>query len=736
MAFLAGLPPIYGIYTTFCVAFVYMFFGTSKFTFMGTNIIICFMVKNCISRVLDHTHDQIYLYPHGFGAEVLSRRLNSTVAAKHTFLMMAENNEELIRLASSLTFFVAVIQGLMYILRLDFVFCYLSEHVIKGYSLGVAIRVILNQLQHLLHIRFRSCISDVSLTCLPSAWDCLDSVDWHIFALSICSLLLLIVGRQILGPVVKLRRRLRTPFSIDFMLVVFISFLSYLLDAEQYNLETVKFVNDRIQFTPPHLGLFGDLVLDALAIALFSYALHLRMVKESGKKHKYAVDDRQELFASSMIGVISSLLSSQPAGQSCIRNRVGIGAGARSVVANVPLVLTLLPLLIWAPVFFQSLPVSILSCIVLAGLGIHFTGICHLVFLWHISRLDVATFLFSCLAALMSPNLSFALFASIVFSASTIVMRSQWPKVQLLVNVTGSGAYYAEKCFYGSELLDESGVGVLRYESSILFNNVNHFRSKVLEVANGIKGQLLGVGIGTRAGSMKSMKSTNAAVVAGFAPAFGQPGAKDLPTRSTLLISGDFVPNYDSAEQSALTKVLILDFCSVPIVDSAGLEAIKDVFSELAEKKIRLLLASVNCTIRTKFKMCGGFDTMPKHFFFPSVHDAVLCAQQLGGVIAPSIHMSVSLNGCRDLITLSTATSNHNFDTGDGHAPYSGMHHVPSSATLGAGSNTPRPSIHSIGTQGGDLTSHRGSPTPPVSMHSQVQSAHPSLKLSLKKSNS
>ncbi|KAI1705119.1 transmembrane amino acid transporter protein domain-containing protein [Ditylenchus destructor] len=77
--------------------------------------------------------------------------------------------------------------------------------------------------------------------------------------------------------------------------VVFISFLSYLLDAEQYNLETVKFVNDRIQFTPPHLGLFGDLLLDALTIALFSYALHLHMVKDSGKKHKYDVDDRQSL---------------------------------------------------------------------------------------------------------------------------------------------------------------------------------------------------------------------------------------------------------------------------------------------------------------------------------------------------------------------------------------------------------------------------------------------------------
>ena len=64
-----------------------------------------------------------------------------------------------------------------------------------------------------------------------------------------------------------------------------------------------------------------------------------------------------------------------------------------------------------------------------------------------------------------------------------------------------------------------------------------------------------------------------------------------------------------------------------------------------------------------------------KSNFFPSVHDVVLFSQQLGGMIAPSIHMryslnlksfylhfSVSMNGCRDLITLSTATSNHDLD--------------------------------------------------------------------------
>uniref|UniRef100_A0A915DMJ7 STAS domain-containing protein n=1 Tax=Ditylenchus dipsaci TaxID=166011 RepID=A0A915DMJ7_9BILA len=676
MAFLAGLPPIYGIYTTFCAAFVYMFFGTSVHSFMGTNVIVCFMVRNVVERVPASPYDYIYM----LSSTAISSTLTGNGSAEKMSLLM-ETNDGLIELASTLTFFIALFQALIYLLRLDFLFCYASEFVLKGFALGISVRIVFNQLQHVLHIKIKSCMSEMSLTCLPSMLDCLDKINLHTLTISIFSILLLLAGRQILGPAIQLRLGLKTPFSLEFLLILFTSFLSYLLDGENLNLETVKYVTDRVQFTIPKLTLFSTLAIDALAMAILIQALHVQLAKELGRRHKYRVDNRQELFAFVMIGSISSLMSSHPSGQSTFRNRVG--AGAKSVVANVPLVLTLLPLIIWAPLFFQSLPVCILSCIVLTSLGVYFSSVGELPLLWHISKLDVTTFVFSCLVALLSTNTSFALFASVGFAAFTIIVRTQWPKFQLLVNVTGSGVYYAEKCFYGSELLDESGVAVLRFESSLLFNNVDNFRAGVLSVANGIKGQLLGVGIGTRTGSMKSMKSTNAAAIAGFTPSFGCGVGKDVPTRSTLLISGDLVPNYDNnSELQSLSKVVILDLCSVSIIDATGVEVLKDLFMELANKKIRLLLACANSTVRTKFKIGGGFDVIPKHYFFPSVHDAVLCAQQLGGLVAPSIHMSVSMNGCRDLITLSTATSNH--DLGEG-ASYAGLPiGIPgSSTTLG-----------------------------------------------------
>lgn len=99
-----------------------------------------------------------------------------------------------------------------------------------------------------------------------------------------------------------------------------------------------------------------------------------------------------------------------------------------------------------------------------------------------------------------------------------------------------------------------------------------------------------------------------------------------------------------SADQPQMLKVLILDFSAVSAIDSVGFTAIRDLFEGLSQRKIRLLFASVNATIRMNFKMSGGFEVIAKAMFFPSVHDAVLYSQQLGGVIAPSFHMRLHFN--------------------------------------------------------------------------------------------
>ena len=152
---------ICGLYTTIFAAFFYTFFGTSKmsflgsiliylrfckcFVFLGSNVIICFFVRNVIER---HSvpYDFIYLLPSN------STELPDT------------NGWEQIYIASTLTLISALIQTLLYALRLDFLFSYISQQVLSGFSFGIAIRIAFNQLQHILHVKGNSCISELSFT--------------------------------------------------------------------------------------------------------------------------------------------------------------------------------------------------------------------------------------------------------------------------------------------------------------------------------------------------------------------------------------------------------------------------------------------------------------------------------------------------------------------------------------------------------------------------------------------
>lgn len=108
-------------------------------------MIICFFIRNVIER---HSFPYDYIY-------LLSA--NSTQKENITGV-------EQIGIASTLTFLAGTIQACLFTLRLDFVFSYVSQQVLSGFSFGLAIRIVFNQLQYVLHLKGNSCISEMALT--------------------------------------------------------------------------------------------------------------------------------------------------------------------------------------------------------------------------------------------------------------------------------------------------------------------------------------------------------------------------------------------------------------------------------------------------------------------------------------------------------------------------------------------------------------------------------------------
>nr|CAD2195083.1 unnamed protein product [Meloidogyne enterolobii] len=623
MAFLAGLPPICGLYTTFYSSLVYLFFGTSNFSFMGTNLAVCFFLGNIIER-------------------------NTTVEGNNII------SYESLEVASTAIILCAIVNSAIYLLRLDFLFGLFSEQIIAGFSFGLGTRIVFNQLGNIIQLKSnRICEADqltikqasiaiasnsipatttsfpcilwayyrrlnvpnnskktsshlINQTlinqnlsssilnstkiiknniiesennCLPSIWECFDAINLNTLAASLLCIFLIIFTRQIIGPLTRFR--LRSAISSEFLLIILASLLSNILNIKtKWQLDTINFSESKLfLLSLPSRSLISQLFTDSIGLAFFVFVLHLRSANLLSKTNKYKIDERQELISLNLINLLSTFVSAIPPGHSPLRTSIGTRAGAKTILANISLVLSLIPIIIWSSKLFQSLPICVLSCILLTEICPMFTGIAKLPLLWEISRLDVLSFVFSALMALFSSNLSQALFGSVILSAGTIIVRAQWPRLQQLTNVTGSGAYYAERCYYGgSDLMDEAGVSVVRFEAPILFHNSSYFKACIRESAAKIKGQLLGIGIGTRTGSMKSMKSTNAQIVSGSIH-----NKDSIQMRSTLLISGDFVPNIEnpggavleSNNNNLITKVLIIDFSSVPYIDGQAIFKIR-----------------------------------------------------------------------------------------------------------------------------------------------------------------
>ncbi|KAI6216054.1 Prestin [Aphelenchoides besseyi] len=555
-SFLAGLPPICGLYTSAVSVLFYALLGTSKFSLLSANLILCFMVRNSLERSNVDLYD--YRYRQSEGNETSN---DSTLLMEYVCTLT---------LTSTLT------QLALHLLRLEFVFALLSKQMIAGLSVGFALRSCVSQIPHIFFIHESACQWSFSIEWAISFWKCLEHLNLYTVSIVACAVLSIIFVRQVLSFLFSLHKNQAIPY--EFFLLVITSAFSYLFDAnELYGVVTCKNVGNRFQFVVPQLKLLPTIWLDGLALGIFSYALHFNITSAVAKGHKYNLIVRQELISITVIATVGFLFGGFVSNQSQNRNKTLVNAGASSLLSN----LIMFPLLI----------------------------------------------------------------ISIVFAD---VLCAHVPVFKLLSNVSGCGAY-AERCWYASDYLEESGIAIGRFEASLLYHNVHQFRQNVLETCTKIKGQLLGVGLGTRSGSMKS---NNTVTFMG----------REMPVRSTLLISGDIVPNYDPSNIDQTTRVMILDFSSIPEIDVSGMEIMRDLFEELSEHKIRLLFAAVNAGIRNRFKVFGGFDIVSKQYFYPSVHDAVLCAQQMGGgIVAPGVHMSVSMNGCRDLIALSNATSSHDF---------------------------------------------------------------------------
>ncbi len=442
-ATVAGVSPGVGLYAAPGALILYAAFGSSKHLVVGPMSATAALSAAAVAQFATH------------GSDVAA--LTATLAI--------------------VTGLIALVAGL---LRLGFLANFISEPVMKGFIVGLALTIMVGQLPKLFGVE--SGEGDF----FQKLWDLitkLGSTKGLTLAIGLASLVIVLVLRRI------------APAVPGSLVVVGLSVAAvYLFNLDQHGVEIVGPIKAGL----PHLGVpdaswsdtFG-LSASAVGVMLVGFAEGLGAAKTYAARHHYDIDTNRELLGLGAANVAAGLSSGMVVNGSLSKTAVNGAGGARSQVSGLVVAgLTVLTLLFLTPLF-EDLPEATLAAVVIAALIDR--------------RHPVARPPLSHVQPTADPRLrprgprrlhrghGGAARRAALRHASRAVHRDRCfpaapglpvvaPRVARLGQVPGAASLFADLARH-PEYNNAPGVVVLRVEGALFFADAEHVRSALLEAA-------------------------------------------------------------------------------------------------------------------------------------------------------------------------------------------------------------------------------------------------------------
>ena len=431
-AFLAGLPPIYGLYTSLVPLTIYALFGTSRQLAVGPVAIMSMLTAFGVGK----------LAPVG--------------------------SDEFIQYVLILSLMVGVIQFSLGVFRLGFVVKFLSHPVISGFTSAAAIIIGFSQLKYLLGIDIPR--TTFIHTILISAFEQIKNVNSLTLAIGLLGIFLIFSLKK---------WRKSFPGSLVTVILGILVVWGFGFDSD--GVQIVGEVPDGLPaLVAPGITLqrITALLPTALVISFIGFLESIAVAKALQSKHKdYSLDSNKELIALGVANIGGSFFQSYPAaggfGRSAVNDQAGANTGMSSLISVLIIVLTLLLI---TPLFFY-LPKAILaSVIMVAVFGL--IDFKEPVYLWRTDKKDF----FMLIATFMSTlviGIEEGILVGVILSLLLVVYQSSYPHLAELGNIPNTIYYRNIRRFHKLNL--HEGVVITRFDSQLFFANSDFFKSKIDE---------------------------------------------------------------------------------------------------------------------------------------------------------------------------------------------------------------------------------------------------------------
>ncbi|MEE6502233.1 hypothetical protein FKM82_004450 [Ascaphus truei] len=470
-ALLAGVPPVFGLYSSFFPVFVYSFFGKSRHISAGTFAVISIMI--------------------GSVTESLVPNENFMLPGNETLVNTTARDKARVELAAAMSLLVGLFQvkslcqkpvslGLV---QFGFVVTYLSEPLIRGYTTAATIHVTVSQLKHIFGLPGASQKSQ-PLSLIYSLF----SLCRRIHLTNIGTLVVSLIALVCLFAVKEVNQRCRSkmplPFPIELVVLIISTGISYGVNLhEGFGVAIVGDIpTGMIAPTVPKVNLLANIVGNAFAIAMVGYAVMISLAKMFAMKNNYKVDSNQELIALGLSNLTGSFFQCFPITASMSRSLVQESTGGKTQIAGSVSSFIILICILKAGELFTSLPKAILSTIVIANLKGMYKQFMDLPILWRTNKYDLLIWLVTFLSTICL-NLDMGLAVSIAFGLLTVTFRTQSPQCSILGQVPETDVY--RDVAENNQAKEIPGVKIFRYTSAIYFANAELF-AKALQDKVGV----------------------------------------------------------------------------------------------------------------------------------------------------------------------------------------------------------------------------------------------------------
>ncbi|XP_056141062.1 sulfate anion transporter 1 [Lampris incognitus] len=599
---LAGVEPIYGLYTSFFANIIYFFMGTSKHVSVGIFSLMSLMIGQVVDR-------EVYLAgfdlneDSGISAnslDILNGTQGTNLSATEMGSMGIECGKECyaINIAAAVTFLAGIYQVMMAIFRLGFVSVYLSAPMLDGFATGASFTILTVQAKYLLGLKIprHQGYGTVVVTWINILSSIHKTNICDLITSAIC-ITILVAGKEIQD---RYKARLKIPLPTELIVVAGATLISHFGDLHSHYESSVSghIPTGFMPPTVPSFGLMPRVALDAIPLAIISFAFTVSLSEMFAKKNGYTVRPNQEMLAIGFCNIIPSFFHCFTTSAALAKTMVKESTGCQTQVSSlVSAVVVLLVLLFFAP-FFYALQKCVLASIIIVSLRGALRKFRDVPAKWHTSRIDAIVWMVT-MAATALISVELGLLVGVFFSMLCIVFLTQKPKVSLLGRVNDTTVY--EDLEEYENLIPPARVHIFQFQAPLYYANKDSFLKSLyksvkvepfLELTKRRKADKI------KAKEMKTDK-TNGEVVLGL------------------------------VERELDFHTIVLDCSTIPFIDSTGVATIESLIKDYKEVGVSILLASCNTSVIDNLRRGSFFrknDKDIENILFYTVHAAVLHA--------------------------------------------------------------------------------------------------------------